>query len=47
MILKETLFNNFLWFNSFHVLTQITIIQNPVLKQCHATVKYFIEISKF
>ena len=44
MILKKTVSNNFLWFNSFHVSTQTTIIQNPVPESSYATVKYFTKI---
>ena len=47
MTLKKSLFNNFLWFNSFHVLTQTTVIQSRVPESGRATVKYFIEILKF
>ena len=42
--LTNTLSNNFLWLNSFHVSTQTTIIQNCVPESGHATVKYFIKI---
>ena len=46
-ILKKTLSHNFLWFNSFHVSTHTTIIQNRVPESGHATVIYFVEILKF
>ena len=44
MILKNTLSNNFLWFNNFQVSTPTTIIQNRVPESGHATVKYYMEI---
>ena len=43
MILKNVLSNNFLWFNSFHISVQSTVIQNHVPESGHATVKYFIK----
>ena len=46
MIVKKTLSNDFLCFNSFHVSTQTTIIQNSVRESGHATVKCFNETLK-
>ena len=42
MILKKS--KSFHWFNSFHIPTQATIVQDHVREYSHATVKYFIEI---
>ena len=44
---SKTLSHNFLWLNSFPVLTQTTIIRNHVPKSGYATIKCFIKNLKF